>query len=380
MLGNHRMKNLGSSTPLSTNVLTNKGKTGMRISGNGLVVATFLMCAAATTAMAKPHIAVVATGGTIAGAQAAPQGGSYTSGVFNVETLIGGVPQLKEIADISGEQLVKIGSQNMSDAVWLKLANRINELLSADDVDAVVVTHGTDTMEETAYFLDLVLKSDKPVVLVGSMRPATAVSADGPGNLYDAVTVAADATAKGRGVLVVLNDQVFAARDVYKTNTTQVDTFKSPDRGPIGRVEAGHAELFDVPGGKHTTHSIFSIDAVEALPKVDIVYAYADMGRELIDAAVNAGAKGIVVAGVGNGNMTAEALQALSEARKRGVVIVRSTRLPSGFVTRNAEINDDEYGFVAAEELKPSKARVLLKLALMKTTDPIQIQQMFRNY
>ncbi|MBK8176318.1 MAG: type II asparaginase [Rhodospirillales bacterium] len=352
----------------------------MRIASSVVVAAALALVSATTGAMAKPHVAVVATGGTIAGAQTAPQGGGYTSGVFSVETLIAGVPQLKEIAEISGEQLVKIGSQDMSDAVWLKLAKRVNELLASNDVDAVVITHGTDTMEETAYFLDLVVKSDKPVVLVGSMRPATAVSADGPGNLYDAVTVAADPQAKGRGVMVVLNDQVFAARDVYKTNTTQVDTFKSPDRGPIGSVEAGTVVLFEVPDGRHTTESEFSVDDIAAMPKVDIVYAYANMGRELIDAAVKAGAKGIVVAGVGNGNMTAEALQALSDAHKKGVVIVRSTRLPSGFVTRNAEVDDDALGFVASEELKPSKARVLLKLALMKTTDPLQIQEMFRVY
>ena len=351
----------------------------MRTSGAGLVVAAFLI-ATATSAMAKPHMVVVATGGTIAGAQTAPQGGSYTSGVFSIDTLLAGVPQLKEIADVSGEQLVKIGSQDMSDAVWLKLAKRVNELLKAQDVDAVIITHGTDTMEETAYFLDLVVDSDKPVVLVGSMRPSTAVSADGPGNLYDAAVVAADAKAKGRGVLVVLNDQVFAARDVYKTNTTQVDTFKAPDRGPLGNVEEGTVVLFAQPGSAHARQPLFAVDGLDALPKVDIVYAYANMGRELIDAAVKAGAKGIVVAGVGNGNMTAEALQALSDARKQGVVVVRSTRLPSGFVTRNAEVNDDELGFVASEELKPAKARVLLKLALMKTTDPLQIQEMFRTY
>lgn len=359
---------------------TSRKMAAIRRGGIGLATAALLICTTASGALAKPHIAVVATGGTIAGAQASPQAPGYTAGVFNVETLIAGVPQLKDLADISGEQLVKIGSQDMNDAVWLKLAKRVNELVAGKDVDAVVITHGTDTMEETSYFLDLVVNSDKPVVLVGSMRPATAVSADGPGNLYDAVSVAADPKAKGRGVLVVLNDQVYAARDVYKTNTTQVDTFKAPDRGPIGRVDEGSVTLFEMPTGKHTTQSAFSVKDVDSLPKVDIVYAYANMGRELIDAAVKAGAKGIVVAGVGNGNMTAEALQALSDARKQGVVVVRSTRLPSGAVTRNAEVNDDELGFVASEELKPAKARVLLKLALMKTSDPGQIQQMFLEY
>ena len=327
-----------------------------------------------------PRVAIVATGGTIAGAQTSPQGPGYTAGAFDVGTLIQSVPQLKDVAQITGEQLVKIGSQDMNDAVWLKLAKRVNELLKTDDVAGMVITHGTDTMEETAYFLDLVVKSDKPVVLVGSMRPATAVSADGPGNLYDAVAVAADPQAKGRGVLVVLNDQVHAARYVYKTNTTQVDTFRSPDHGPVGHVETSDPELFEVPGGRRTTQSEFSVEGLESLPRVDIVYAYANMGRELIDAAVKAGAKGLVVAGVGNGNMTSEALEALSEARKQGVVVVRSTRLPSGSVTRNAEVDDDKLGFIASEELKPSKARVLLKLALTKTSDPGRIQEMFRAY
>jgi L-asparaginase len=335
---------------------------------------------AGTALAAKPHTSLVATGGTIAGAQASSAEHGYTAGAFTVDVLIKAVPGLGDVADITGEQLVKIGSQDMSDAVWLKLAKRVGELLRADDVDGVVITHGTDTMEETSYFLDLVLKSDKPVVLVGSMRPATAISADGPMNLYNAVAVAADPGAKGRGVLVVLNDQIHAARDVYKTNTTQVDTFKSPDRGPAGLVDTGHASFFEAPAGRHTVRSEFSVDGVDSLPRVDIVYAYANMGRELIDAAVNAGAKGLVVAGVGNGNMTAEALDALSDARKKGIVVVRSTRLPSGVVTRNAEVDDDKLGFVASEELKPSKARVLLKLALTKTSDPAQVQRLFQEY
>jgi L-asparaginase len=328
----------------------------------------------------RPHVAIVATGGTIAGAQTNPQGPGYTPGVFDVGTVIQSVPQLKDLAEVTGEQLVKIASQDMNDAIWLKLAKRVNELLKADDVAGVVITHGTDTMEETAYFLDLVVKSDKPVVLVGSMRPATAVSADGPGNLYDAVAVAADPEAKGRGVLIVLNDQVHAARYVYKTNTTQLDTFRSPDRGPVGQVETSDPQLFEVPGGRRTTQSEFSVDGLDGLPRVDIVYAYANMGREMIDAAVKAGAKGIVVAGVGNGNMSSEALDALSDARKQGVVVVRSTRLPSGSVSRNVEVDDDKLGFGASEELKPSKARVLLKLALTKTSDPARIQEMFREY
>src|SRR5512144_1729314 len=240
-----------------------------------LVALTFAATATAQTGApaAKgplPNIVVLATGGTIAGAAATDVQAGYTSGQVGVEQLRAAVPQAKKLANLRGEQLVKIGSQDMNDAVWLKLAKRVNELLKAEDIAGVVITHGTDTMEETAYFLDLVVKSDKPVVLVGSMRPATAVSADGPGNLYDAVAVAADPEAKGRGVLVVLNDQVHAARYVYKTNTTQVDTFRSPDHGPVGHVETSDPELFEVPGGRRTTQSEFSVEGLESLPRVDI--------------------------------------------------------------------------------------------------------------
>ena len=174
------------------------------------------------------------------------------------------MPQLKKLADLSGEQVANIGSQDMNDAVWLKLAKRVNEVLASPDVDGVVITHGTDTMEETAYFLDLVVKSDKPVVLVGSMRPATAISADGPANLYNAVAVAASPGAKGRGVLVVLNDEIHAARNVTKTNTTSVDTFKSPNRGPVGLVHTGQIAWFEQMDRRHTTKSEFDVAGRDA--------------------------------------------------------------------------------------------------------------------
>ncbi len=175
----------------------------------------------------KPRIAILATGGTIAGAGDASEYG-YKAGAFNIEDLIKAVPQLNELAELTGEQVASIGSQDMNDRVWLDLAARTNKLLSTSDVHGVVITHGTDTMEETAYFLNLVVKSDKPVVLVGSMRPATAISADGPANLYDAVATAADPGARGRGVLVVLNDEIHAARNVTKTNTTSLRNIRQP--------------------------------------------------------------------------------------------------------------------------------------------------------
>jgi len=235
-------------------------------------------------------------------------------------------------------------------------------------------------MEETAYFLNLVVKSDKPVVLTGSMRPATAMSADGPLNIYNAVALAADARAQGRGVLVAVNDDVHGAHAVTKTHTTDVETFSSHEEGLVGVCLFGQCAFFRIPGEVHTARSEFAVDADQKLPRVDVIYAHADMSPDLIDAAVAQGAKGLVVAGVGDGNMTTPALQALKRARATGVVVVRASRVGSGIVRRNIEINDDALGFVAAMALNPSKARVLLKLALTKSQDPKGVQDYFNRY
>ncbi len=332
-------------------------------------------------AQAKPRVRILATGGTIAGAQASQKDYGYKSGTFKVEDLIAAVPTLKDMARLTGEQVANIGSQDMNDDVWLKLAKRVNEVLQSDDVDAVVITHGTDTMEETAYFLNLVTKSDKPVVLVGSMRPATAVSADGPGNLYNAVAVAVDPKAKGRGALVVINDEIHAARNVEKMNTTNVETFASPERGPQGLVNTGKIRWFEPTDKRHTTRSDFGVEKLAQLPRVDIIYAHANMSPDLIDAAAANGAKGVVIAGVGDGNMTKEAATELEKlAKENGLLVVRSTRLPTGLVLRNNEINDDKAGFVASGELNPAKSRVLAQLALTKTRDPKKVQQIFETY
>ena len=344
------------------------------------LLATMLAVSAQTAMAAKPRIKILATGGTIAGAQASQAEYGYKSGSFNVQDLINAVPQMKDLADISGEQIVNIGSQDMNDEVWLKLANRLNEVLASPDTDGVVITHGTDTIEETAYFLNLVVTSDKPVVLVGSMRPATAISADGPMNLYNGMAIAADPQAKGRGVLVALNDMIHAAREVAKTNTSSIQTFVSVNRGPAGLVNTGKVTWFEVPAGRRGASSEFSVTGLSALPRVDIIYAHANMSTDLIDAAVAKGAKGLVIAGVGDGNMTAKALDACAAAAKSGVVIVRSSRLVSGLTYRNNEVNDDKYGFVASLELNPPKSRVLLQQALLKTTDVKQIQRMFGEY
>jgi L-asparaginase len=344
------------------------------------VVLSLSFAGASQAATKKPSIRILATGGTIAGAQGTGQTYGYKSGSFKVEDLIAAVPKLKDLAELSGEQVANIGSQDMNDTVWLKLAKRANELLASHDVDGIVITHGTDTMEETAFFLDLTLKSDKPVVMVGSMRPATAISADGPGNLYNAVAVAASAGSRGRGVMVVLNDEVHAARNVTKTDTTSVETFKSPNRGPVGLVHTGQIAWFEHMDRPHTSASEFDISGRSQLPRVDIIYAHANMSPDLIDASVRAGAKGLVIAGVGDGNMTAPALEAVGRAAKAGVVVVRSTRLEEGLVLRNNEVNDDQAGFAASGEFTAPKARVLLQLGLTRTNDVKQIQRMFNEY
>src|SRR6188472_3056964 len=182
---------------------------------------------------AKPNIVILATGGTIAGAGASSTGSAYTSGQVKIEAMIDAVPNIRDLANLKGEQLANVGSQDMNVKVWLDLANRINELLKGD-VDGIVITHGTDTQEETAYFLNLVVKSDKPVVLTGSMRPSTSLSADGPLNIYNAVGVASDPRAKGLGVLVVANDDIHDARAMTKRHTTDVQTFVSPEVGLVG--------------------------------------------------------------------------------------------------------------------------------------------------
>jgi L-asparaginase len=328
----------------------------------------------------KPNVALLATGGTIAGAQPKAGEAGYKSGSFSVDALIKAVPGMTDLATVTGEQVANIGSQDMTDAVWIKLARRVNELQGRADVDGIVITHGTDTIEETGYFLSLVVKGDKPVVLVGSMRPATALSADGPMNMYNATAVAVDKEARGRGVMVVMNDDIQYARETTKTSATSLQTFESPNRGLAGIAQFGKATFYARPVKKHTSGSAFAGSLPDTLPTVFIVYAYANVGKEQVEAALAAGAKGIVLAGVGDGNATAAMLDALSAAAKKGVVVVRSSRVGSGTVARNVEVNDDKLGFVAALELNPQKARVLLQQALLKTKDVAAIQKYFEEY
>lgn len=345
-----------------------------------LVVLIVLSCQQTANGGKLPNVVILATGGTIAGAAATGTQSGYTSGAVTIDAMLAAVPGIKDMANVKGEQISNVGSQDITFEIMMNVAKRINELAKKADVDGLVVTHGTDTMEETAYFLNLTVKTDKPVVLVGSMRPSTAVSADGPLNIYNAVAVAGDPMAKGRGVLVVMNDWIHAAHSLTKTSTTAVQTFMSPLRGLAGVTAYGKNDWYGMPVWKHTTKSEFDVTNVTTLPRVDIIFACADMSPDLIDAAVANGAKGIVIAGVGNGNMNKASVEAAARAVKKGVVVVRSSRVATGMVDRNVEINDDELGFIASDELNPQKSRILLTLALLKPHPAADIQTMFRSY
>ena len=329
---------------------------------------------------AKPRVVIVATGGTIAGAAESTTAAGYKSGAVAVDVLINAVPQMKAFADVRGVQVSSIGSQDMNDEIWVKLAVEVNRLLAQADVDGVAITHGTDTLEETSYFLNLVVKSEKPVVMTGSMRPSTSLSADGPLNIYNAVGVASDKRARGRGVLVVANDDIHGARAITKRHTTDVQTFVSPEAGLIGVCLFDDRTFIRSPARGHTAATPFAVTAGQLLPRVDIIYAHAGMSPDLIDAAVGRGAVGLVIAGVGDGNLTAPALEAVKRATAKGVVVVRSSRVGEGVVRRNIEVADDTVGTVASLDLNPAKARVLLKLALTKTADAKMIQEYFSTY
>ena len=344
-----------------------------------LLLAVVLGMTLSPLAMALPQVHILATGGTIAGAGQSATQSNYEAGKVAIETLIAAVPEMKNVADVQGEQVVKIGSQDMNDEVWLTLAKRVNELLAKDDVDGIVITHGTDTMEETAYFLNLVEKTDKPIVVVGSMRPGTAMSADGMLNLYNAVAVASDKQSRGKGVLVTMNDEIQSGRDVSKMVNIKTEAFKSP-WGPLGMVVEGKSYWFRLPAKRHTMDSEFDIKNIKSLPDVEIAYGYGNVSDTAYKALAQGGAKAIIHAGTGNGSVSSRVVPALQELRKNGVQIIRSARVPDGFVLRNAEQPDDKYDWVVAHDLRPQKARILAMVALTKTNDSKELQRIFWEY
>ncbi len=282
---------------------------------------------------AKSRIAILGTGGTIAGfidSTIATTG--YTAGAIDIDVLIKAVPQIRDLADISWEQIANIDSSNMCDEIWLRLAKKIAKLF-AEGIDGVVITHGTDTMEETAYFLNLTIKSDKPVVLVGAMRPSTAISADGPKNLYNAVALVANKEAKNKGVMVAINDKILSARGVVKTHSLNVDAFSSPDFGDLGYIVDGKVFFYNNVTKAHTKNAPFDVSKLTSLPKVDILYSYSNDGSGVAAKALfEHGTKGIVVAGSGAGSIHKNQKDVLKELLKKGLKVVVSSRVVAGCV------------------------------------------------
>lgn len=344
------------------------------------VVQMMAMEMACREAEGKPRIAILATGGTIAGrADKVSATTGYKAGAIGVDVLLDAVPEIGEYASVMGEQISNIDSRDMTDWIWLKLAKRVNELLSTGNVDGIVITHGTDTLEETAYFLNLTVKSEKPVVLVGAMRPATAISADGPMNLLNGVRVAVSRESAGKGVLVVMNDEINAAREVTKTNTINVGTFKTPELGFLGYVNNGIPEFYRQSTRRHTKNSEFDSSGLSELPYVKVIYGHANDDSLFVEAAMKAGVKGIIYAGMGNGSISAEVEKILAKATSKGIVVIRSSRGGNGTVIPAEQSYIDDH-FLDGDTLSPQKARILLQLALTRTSDLQLIQKMFKEY
>lgn len=351
----------------------------MKLQKSILALGAVVAMTFASSAMALPSVKILATGGTIAGA--APKSTDvtgYKAGAIGIQTLIDAVPQMKDFAEVSGEQVVSISSNNVTTEIRLKLANRVNELLADPKVDGVVITHGTDSIEETAYFLNLTVKSDKPVVLVGAMRPATAMSADGPMNLLQAVQAAASPKMKGQGVTIVMNDRIGGARETTKFNTSNMDTFRAPEYGWLGVMSNGEPKLYRTTTRRHTSNSEFDVKGLKELPRVDIIYAVAGDDAKLADAAVKMGAKGIVSASMGNCSIPNGQEAFYEPMMKKGYPVVLSEHVPTGECVLSKEAVGK--GYLSSGNLNPKKARILLQFALTKTTDLKEIQRMFNEY
>jgi glutamin-(asparagin-)ase len=342
--------------------------------------AALLAAAAVAQAQSLPNVVILATGGTIAGAGAsAVNSATYSAAKVPVDKLIAGLPELAKVANVRGEQVFQVASESLTNDNLLTLAKRVSALSKQPDVDGIVITHGTDTLEETAYFLTLTVHTAKPIILVGSMRPGTALSADGALNLFNAVNVAASKDAGGKGVLVTMNDEIQSGRDVSKTVNIKTEAFKS-QWGPLGMIVEGRNYWFRAPMKRHTMQSEFDIDSIDALPPVEIALGYEGVAPTAIDALAASGIKALVHAGTGNGSVADRIVPHLQKVRADGILVIRSSRVPDGFVIRNAEQPDDKYDWVVAHDLRPQKARILTMVALTKTKDTKELQRIFWEY
>lgn len=355
----------------------------LKITATRWVVAmvSAIIVSGAAMAQVKPNVVILATGGTIAGAGAdVTNSATYQAAKVPVDKLILGVPELKNVANVRGEQVFQIASESFRNDNLVTLGKRVSALAKQDDVDGIVITHGTDTAEETAYFLNLVVHTDKPIVLVASMRPGTAMSADGMLNLYNAVVVAGSKDSRSKGVLLAMNDEINSGRDVAKSINIKVEAFKSP-WGPLGMVVEGKTYWFRTLDKRHTMKSEFDIDKISSLPLVEIAYAGGNVNETAYRAFATAGAKAIIHAGPGNGSVAGTLVPVLQDLRSKGVQIIRSSHVNvGGFVLRNAEQPDDKYDWIVAHDLNPQKARVLASVALTATQDSKELQRIFMQY
>lgn len=331
----------------------------------------------------RPLVRIIATGGSIAGIGPDrldyilyPELGKHIS----IEESLARIPEVQEIAEVRAEDFISVGSTSLGPPEWLQMAQRINQIFQEDgDTSGVVMTHGTATMEETAYFLHLTVKSSKPVVVTGAMRPPTALSSDADINLLDAVRVATRRDAAGKGVLTVLNNEIHCARDVIKANTFRVETFKPNELGYLGYADSdGQVVFYRAPTRNHTTSTAFDVAGLETLPRVDIVYTYAGADALLVDAVRQKGSAGLVLVGFGGGSYPPTPLAAAAQAVKDGTPVVLASRATAGRVVMTPK--KEEMGFIVCDNLPPQKSRILLMLALTLTRDSKQIQQMFSEY
>jgi L-asparaginase len=339
--------------------------------------ALLVLAGAVLSAADLPRVRLIATGGTIS---------NRTGGRLTAEELVNSIPDLKNVVRADWEQFSNVASAQLTLDQWLKLAKRINAAFDHEpDLAGLVVTSGTDTLEELAYFLDLTVHHDRPVVVVGSMRNPSTLGYEGAANLLQGFRVAADPAARGKGVLVVLNDEINAAREVTKTDAVRLDTFESRPYGVLGVVDRDRVVFYRDVLKRHTTRSEFDISTLEELPRVDVLLTYQGAPGDLIKASVDGGAKGIVVAGAGTGATSGTQDAAVTQAWQQGVVVVTSSRSGSGRVAPRAQTTANNATtprrpFVGAEDLAPIKARILLMLALTKTKDPVEIQRIFSEY
>ena len=330
-----------------------------------------------------PRVYLFGTGGTIsffAESRTDFANYSYQGRQLTIHEMLARVPEAADVAEVLPEQVINVGSTEVYPNHWLTLANRINQQL-ADDVSAsgVAVTHGTATLEETAYFLNLTVRDSRPVAITGAMRPPSAMGTDADNNLLDAIRIASSPNSAGRGALVVLNNEIQSARDVTKTDSYRVDTFQSGHMGFLGYSDSdGQVVYYRRPERRHTADSEFDLAGVDSLPQVEIAYAYAGVEGIVVDALVDAGVKGIVAAGLGSGGSPSTFMAALRRAVGADIPVVISTHVGTGRVLQTRRFVEE--GYIVADNLHPKKARILLMLGLTRTSDHAELQRMMLEY